>query len=127
MASGQSLVVNDNIYTKNTEAIDSFIEPHIFMNKLLRYRRELEKNMTTIDIDSRYNYRPDRLAFELYGQDFWYPAILVVNNLGSILQFKADVLNFKCKVPSIDIIKKILNAPEVEHITVDGIINEMFK
>jgi hypothetical protein len=126
MASAQSFKVNDNPLIKDTRAIDTYIEPHIFINKLIKQQRELEKGMTIIDIDSRYNFRPDRLAFELYGQDFWYPAILVINNLGSLLQFKAEILNFKCKIPSMEAIKRVLSITDIEHITIDSIVNDMY-
>jgi len=127
MRTNVAFTVNENINTKDTRAINTFIEPHLFMNNLLKAKKDLEKNATIIDIDSRYDYRPDRLAYEIYGQDFWYPAILIVNNLGSILQFKADVLNFKCKIPSTSDITAIIGLPQNEHITLEKIVDNMFK
>jgi len=127
MLTNSAFTVNENITTKDTRAINSFIEPHLFMNNLLKAKKDLERNATIIDIDSRYNYRPDRLAYEVYGQDFWYPAILIVNNLGSILQFKADILNFKCKIPAVDDVRNILGLPQNEHITLETIVDNVFK
>ena len=100
MARADSILVNANKSTKDTRAIDEFIDPHIFMNKIIKRKGDLERNSIIVDIDPRYNYRPDRIAYEYYEQDFWYPAILAVNNMGSMLQFKAETMNFKCKIPS---------------------------
>ena len=111
MAKADSVLVNDNPIFKNTTLVDSFTECHIFENFLIKHRVELLKDLDTVEIDERYDYRPDRLAYEIYKQDFWFPAILIANNIGSILQFKAGSMNFKCKIPkktNIDnIIKKI--------------------
>jgi hypothetical protein len=127
VASAQSFTVNDNPLKKDTRAINTFIEPKIFMNKLIKKRQELITNSTIHEIDSRYDYRPDKLAYEIYGQDFWYPVILIANDLGSILQFKSGNMNFKCKTPSLSVIKNILGLPDYDMITVDTIVDEIFK
>lgn len=120
-------LVNGNAVYKNTDAIDTFIEPHVFLNKLIRRKYELEVGATTIEIDARYDFRPDRLAFEQYGQDFWYPALLIVNNIGSMLQFKAEQLNFQCKIPSATTIANILNSADAVTTTPEDIVNTVFK
>jgi len=109
MAKADSIIVNDNKTLKNTKPLDLFIEPHIFMNLLLSNKSILDASSTIVEIDARYDFRPDRLAYEQYRQDFWYPAILIANNMGSLFQFKAEVLNFKCKIPDPDVILGILN------------------
>jgi len=121
MAVADSILVNDNKLTKDTKAIDLFIEPHIFMNVLLKHKTTLDASSEIINIDPRHDYRPDRLAYEIYGQDFWYPAILIANNMGSMLQFKADVLNFKCKIPNIEVVQQIINiAPDSPKLSPDS-------
>jgi len=127
MARAESLLVNDNPITKDTRAIDSFIDPHIFKNKLLQGKKILLQNATIFELDSRYDYRPDRLAYEFYHEDFYYPAILVANNLGSILQFKAELLNYKCYVPSLASIRSLIGKTDVEKIFAQDIVNNLFK
>ena len=127
MATAQSFLVNDNPLHKDTQIIDMYIEPHIFMNKIITHRTELLNSSQIIDIDPRYDYRTDRLAYDLYGQDFWYPAILAVNNMGSLLQFKAETLNFKCKIPSAEAIQSIISTPPREQINIESMVNEIFK
>ena len=127
MARAQSFLVNDNVRVKDTRLINAFIEPHIFLNELIRRKNSLVLSSTTVEIDARYDFRPDRLAYEQYGEDFWYPAILVVNNMGSMLQFKAATLNYKCKIPSAEIVREIIGAVNETSITVDSIVNDLFK
>jgi hypothetical protein len=127
MATAQSFLVNDNPLHKDTQVIDMYIEPHIFMNKMITHRSELLSSSTIVDIDPRYDYRADRLAYDMYGQDFWYPAILAVNNMGSLLQFKAETLNFKCKIPSAEAIQAIIAAPPPEHLNIESMVDEIFK
>ena len=127
MALAQSFTINDNPLYKDTQIIDMFIEPHIFMNKMVTHKKDLLNNSTIIEIDPRYDYRPDRLAYEMYGQDFWYPAILAVNNMGSMLQFKVETLNFKCKIPNAETIQNIIGMPPPEHINIESIVNSIFK
>jgi hypothetical protein len=105
----QSILVNDIPQYKNTKAIDLYIEPKIFLNLFIKHACMLQENSTTVTIDERYNYRPDLLAYEQYGEDFWYPAILVANKLGSLLQFQATVLNHKCLIPHRETIEAILS------------------
>jgi hypothetical protein len=127
MALAQAFTINDNPLFKDTQIIDMFIEPHVFMNKMVTHRNELVINSTIIEIDPRYDYRPDRLAYEIYGQDFWYPAILSVNNMGSMLQFKAETLNFKCRIPDVEAIRGIISSPPPEHINIESMVNAIFK
>lgn len=109
MSSGiQSFLVNDNPQTKDFKITDTFIDHHIFENVFLKYRSILERNLIRKVIDSRYDFRPDLLAFNLYGEDFWYPAILIVNDLGSMFQFKADYLNHECLVPAAQDIQEVI-------------------
>jgi len=127
MAKASGFTINDNKYTKDTKAIDTFIEPHIFLNVFIKKRRELIRSSTPKKIDIRYNFRPDRLAYEVYGEDFWYPAILVANNLGSILQFKASSLGFECKIPDRDLVKSIINSQSNKQLDLDTIVDNIFK
>jgi len=127
MATAQSFLVNDNPLYKDTQLIDMYIEPHIFMNKIITHRSELLENSYIMEIDPRYDYRADRLAFDVYGQDFWYPAILAANNMGSLLQFKAETLNFKCRIPDAEAIRNIITAPPMEHIEIESLVDKIFK
>ena len=121
------ILVNSNMYLKNTVALDEFIKPHIFLNNIIRHKNDLMIGAVEFDIDQRYDYRPDLLAYMHYGQDFWFPVILAVNNIGSMLQFKADFLNHKCLIPDIEQVRKVLNAKEEQYYTTEDIVNSVFK
>lgn len=120
-----SILVNDNTQ-KNTDVINAFIEPKIFMNIVVRNIRELKRSASEIDIDARYDFRPDRLAYDLYNEDFWYPAILAVNGMGSMLQFQAETLNYKVKVPSLEAVQK-MTLDHVKQGTINDVVDIIFK
>ncbi len=107
MASAKSFLVNDNPL-QNVLLLDSFVDPHIFNQVLIKNNEILIKYATEMVIDARYNLRPDLLSYELYGTNFWYPAILSINKLGSIFQFKAEQLGNRCLVPSQDSLAKVI-------------------
>jgi hypothetical protein len=127
MARADSFLVNDNPYFKDVRAINTFIDPHIFNNVLIKNKKLLLQNAQQIDIDERYDYRPDRLAYELYRNDFYYPALLVANNIGSMLQFKADTLNFKCFAPTRLSIQNIIGKSDIELVYPEDVVNYIFK
>ncbi len=111
MASAKSFLVNANPL-QDVRMLDSFIDPHVFDHPMFKNMTLLTNNSTEVIIDARYNMRPDLLSYELYGTNFWYPVILVVNKLGSIFQFKAEYMNNRCLVPDADVISKILSEAE---------------
>lgn len=121
------ILVNSNTALKDTRAVDLFIEEHIFMNQLIKRKHDLMVGATEIEIDARFDYRPDRVAFDYYGQDFWFPAILAANNIGSLLQFKAEFMNFKCWIPAASVIRDIIGSEAPELITPEGIADTVFK
>ncbi len=107
MASARSFLVNDNP-AQDVSLLNSFVNPHVFDQLLVKNNELLTTNSEEIIISFRYNLRPDLLSYELYGTNFWYPAILSVNKLGSIFQFKAEYLNNKCLVPSKSVLEQVI-------------------
>ncbi len=108
MASAKSFLVNDNPY-QDIRMLDSFTDPHIFDHPMFQNLDVLRENSSEVIIDARYNLRPDLLSYEIYGTNFYYPAILIVNKIGSILQFKAEYLNNRCLIPSVSVLTQLLN------------------
>jgi hypothetical protein len=107
MASALSFVVNDNI-REDLRMVDSFIDCHPFDHPLFLNLEKLIENSNEIEIDMKYDFRPDKLSYQYYGTNFWYPAILTVNRVGSIFQFTADYLNRKCLIPKQDYLNNLL-------------------
>lgn len=103
-----SILVNTTAKEKNTLLLNTYTDATIFNNTIIQYKNILEKDAEIYPIDERYHLRPDKLAYDIWGQDLWYPAILAINNLGSILQFKPESLGYNCKIPSTDNMLKVL-------------------
>ena len=129
MARAEHILVNANKITKDTKAINEFINEHLFNNPLIKNENLLKKEAYEMEIDERYDYRPDKLAYEVYGEDFYYPFILAANNLGSMLQFKAEILNYKCLVPRAEVARSLIGSGEYNGVNISksNIIENIFK
>lgn len=117
-----SILVNSLPKELDTHLINAYVDPKIFTNRLIQHRHNLIQDAEIIGIDDTYRMRPDRLAYDKWGQDLWYPAILVANNLGSVIQFKPETLGQTCVVPKLENILKIINTitNEAADIKTDG-------
>ena len=90
--------VND---TRNYSFINEFTKEHIFENNLLQLPIDfIIRNSEKISIDDTYKYRPDKLAYEYYGDDMYYPWILQANSIGSILNFIPSQMDYEVFVPN---------------------------
>ena len=108
MLSSKSFLVNDNIVSKDSSVLNEFIDWHVFNNLFTKNKKSLVKNAATVEIDARYDYRPDLLSYKYYGEDFYYPVILIANNIGSMLQFKSGTLDNKCLIPNLGDVQSII-------------------
>lgn len=94
---------------KNTSILNAFLDPRIFLNVFIQNRELLLLDAELIDIDETHKFRPDKLSYKYWGQELWFPAILVANNLGSVMEFRPELIGNKCLIPKRDNITKILN------------------
>jgi hypothetical protein len=91
----------------NNELLDNICTPDLF-NSFLIYENELKQNYNIVSLDLSYDFRPDKLAQELYGNSNYYPAILICNDYCSILQFRIKNLNYEAKIPTLELINSII-------------------
>ena len=77
-------------------------------SKIKEHRRYLLLNSETLGIDISYDQAPDRVAYDYYGDDLFYPIILELNNVSSVLTFNSTKLNNKVILPKPEAIAKIL-------------------
>lgn len=99
-----------NSITTNLTLLDSISNANIFDN-FLKFESELKnpKNYIIKPMDSSYDFRPDKLAMEIYKDQSLYPAILICNNVCSLLQFRPSLLNYSVKIPTKEIIDTIIS------------------
>jgi hypothetical protein len=108
-----SLIVYNNAYdntlvSADCSLLDSLVIPNLF-DSFLKYENELKFNYSTRSLDSSYDFRPDKIAVEMYGNQLYYPAILICNNLCSLIQFRPKNLNYEVKVPTPEILQYVIN------------------
>jgi len=84
----------------NTFMIDEFKDPNIMGNRILDNLSYLQKEENTIIVPcpDKYKFRPERLAYEYYGDDNFFPIILAVNNISSVLKFIPSEFNNQIKL-----------------------------
>ena len=101
---------SQNVSSTNLALLNSISEANIF-DSFLKFETDLKNpNNYTIDqMDSTYDFRPDKLAKEKYNDQTLYPAILICNDVCSLLQFRPALLNFSVKIPTPEIISYIIS------------------
>ena len=113
-----SLIVYNNAYDNSISSrlsvdlslLDSIASTTLFDN-FLKFEKELKTkgNYITMAMDNSYDFRPDKLAQEIYKNQSYYPAILICNNVCSLLQFRPALLNFSVKIPTPEVLNYIIS------------------
>lgn len=105
----KGLLINEIPSYNITEIYDEFNKYKIFENKFIENKSKLldQNNYYIYEIDSKYDYRPDKLAYDLWNQEYLYPIILFINNIPSILHFNISEFENKIKIPTDEILKFI--------------------
>jgi len=90
-------------------SINEYSKEHLYENSFMLLDTEfIQQNSFKININDVYKFRPDRLSYKYYGSSTAYPIILAANNIGSIYQFKPELLNNECYIPTIEFVSKYL-------------------
>ena len=94
----------------NTAALDAFNSPGIADNILLNNAKFLrqEENLVEVDCPDIYKYRPDRIAFQYYGDSNFYPLVLLANNIGTLFHFVPSKFGNKIKMIKSQVIVDLL-------------------
>jgi len=96
----------------NYNFVNEFSEEKIFLNRFYQIPTTfIQENSTIYSLKDSDIYRPDKIAFDVYGDDMYYPCILAANNLGSVLSFKPDRMNYECYIPDRSFIETYLTKP----------------
>jgi hypothetical protein len=105
-----------NIYYNNDIVSLSDNYNYTILGNSLNYLRELgfmeDEIIEKISVNDNYIFRPDRVSFEYYGSDQYYPLILQLNNMRSMFNFVPSEHDNEIRVLPIDkmnILLSILN------------------
>jgi len=93
-----SILVGDIDTTMINGIPNELIFKNILNNNIQFFQENELKALDTFKIDESYKYRPDKVAFEYYGEDGYYPLVLYANNIGSILQFNPEIIGDEIKL-----------------------------
>ena len=95
----------------NTEALDTLNIPGISTSLLLNNLKflKMDENLIEVECGDIYKYRPDRIAFQYYGDCNYYPLVLIANNLGTLFNFVPAHFGNKIKLIKSKVIQDLLN------------------
>jgi len=84
-----TILYDTSDYTKTF--IDQFTNPYIFQSLFIKNKNLfIRDNYDVFQNSTKYNFRPDLISYEVYGDEMYYPIILFCNQVGSIIQFRMD-------------------------------------
>lgn len=92
----------------NLLAINELLKPSI-KTKFQRYINELnlKENYSYVPFEDNYKFRPDLISRKYYGSDYFYPLVLITNNINSMINFTPQNTNYKLKIINVNLLKKI--------------------
>lgn len=99
----------------NSQRVLSEFKKPIFSNIFFRNLDYLLRKCNSVKFDKdRWIMRPHIFCEDYYGIQYFYPVILLVNNLGSIFDFSVDnFISRKILVPPESEIINVLNLPNL--------------
>jgi len=105
-----SLVLYNLNFEKKDRSILNELDTNYLWNQINYKYRDLfiSENMKIFKIDNTYNFRPDKVAYKVYGNDFYYPIILFSNQIGTILQFRIDIIGTEIKYLKPEFLESII-------------------
>jgi len=68
-------------------------------NRWNMYHKSIFDDMDYIEFDDRYIYRPDLVAYEIYGSQQLFPLILMANKVESVIRFNQINIGNKIMLP----------------------------
>lgn len=89
---------------------DFYLEPVVFGNILndnIFYFQKSE-NITIVEVPDNYKFRPERVAKFYYGNEQYYPLILLANNIGTLFDFVPSNFNNQIKMINSEVVNKLL-------------------
>ena len=95
----------------NYSFVNEFSEEKLFLNRFMNLSTEfIQANSAIITLNDSDNYRPDKIAYDFYGDDLYYPCILAANSIGSVFSFKPDRMNYECYVPNLEFVRNYMDS-----------------
>jgi len=99
--------VSDSTTVAKNEFAKSNILGNLIVDNGALFRDK--ENLVEIPLSNIYKYRPERIAYEYYGDEGFFPIVLASNNLKTLLEFDPNRMNNKAYLLKSDLVKAILN------------------
>lgn len=77
-------------------------------NKIKTNKQWLLTQSKIMKLNNTYDQAPDKVAYDYYGDDLYYPVVMEMNNISSVFNFTIDNLDGRVILPSLEAIHTIL-------------------
>jgi len=99
-----------NIIEKDTSILNNLDQTYIWNSINTKFKDLfIDENFDIYEINDSLNFRPDIVSYKVYDNDFYYPIILMSNNINSIMQFKTSLIGTNIKYLKIDKLQYLIN------------------
>ena len=110
MRSSSNLARHFSSYTTDVKALLKEFAKSPHSNILFKNKKGLISSAKYVEFSKHnWNYNPIQFCSDYYERQYYYPAILVCNNIGSIYQFNQQNLNNVICAPDSKIIVSLLS------------------
>lgn len=105
---GSGLHFFDTLEQNHLLVINELLKPTV-KTKFQKYVNELnlKENYNYVPFEDNYKFRPDLIARKYYGSDYFYPLVLITNNINSMINFTPENTNYRLKIINVNLLKKI--------------------
>ncbi len=110
MRTSSNLARHFSSYTSDIRALLNEFAKSPHSNIIYKNKKGLIDSAETVKFrSSSWNYNPMQFCVDFYERQYYYPVILVSNNIGSIYEFTQQNLNNKIIAPKLSVIISLLS------------------
>ena len=106
----QNSILYNDYYNSGLELLDMVAEEGIDNELFSRTDLSSDENCMNLFLEKSYDYRPELVAKKLYGDEKYYPIVLVCNKIGTLLHFKIENFDNVIKVLKPEIFQRIFQS-----------------
>lgn len=110
MRTSSNLARHFSSFTSDVRSLQKEFAKSPHSNIIYKNKKGLIDSSETVTFKSpSWNYNPMQFCVDFYDKQYYYPVILVVNNIGSIYEFTQQNLNNQIIAPKLSVIISLLS------------------
>ncbi len=107
-----NLLKSNNAIPQTSKVLAQKMTSSPMLNSIFQNKQGLIETSKSIPFNTnKWNYNPQQFSFDQYENQYYYPVILIVNNIGSIYDFYMTNFPNGIITPEISLMQNIINRP----------------